>query len=55
MVSKKKNQLFVLGWDRKIHLSESPFVVISRLASWCQTVMLKMGFLSHTHTHDRFL
>ena len=36
-VSKKKNTLFVWGWDRKIHPSWSPFV-ITQQASWCQSV-----------------
>ena len=39
MVSKKKNSLFVLEWNRKIRPSWSPFV-ITRQASWCQTVIL---------------
>ena len=37
MVSKKKNILFVWGEDRKILSSGSPFV-ITRQASWCQTM-----------------
>ena len=30
MVSKKKNPLFVLGWDRKIHRRGSPLVIFRK-------------------------
>ena len=43
MVSKKKNPLFVRGWDIKIHHSGSPFVITWQ-ASWCQTVILGTDF-----------
>ena len=43
VVSKKKNPLFVWGWDRKIYPSRSPFV-ITRQASWCQSVTLGTDF-----------
>ena len=36
VVGKKKNPLFLWGWDRKIRPSQSQFV-ITRQASWCQT------------------
>ena len=51
VVSEKKNPLFVWGWDRKIRPSGSPFV-ITRQASWCQTLILGRIFLSHPHTHN---
>ena len=43
VMSKKRNALFVWGWDRKIHLSWSLFVN-TRQASWCQSVILKTDF-----------
>ena len=43
IVIKKKNPVFVWRWDRKISLSQSPFVS-TRQASWCQTVILMMDF-----------
>ena len=43
VVSKKKNPLFVWGWDRKIRPSWSPFV-ITQHASWCQSVILGTDF-----------
>ena len=43
VLTKKKNPLFMWGWDRKIHLSQSPFV-ITRQASWCQSVILMTVF-----------
>ena len=54
VVSKKKNPLFVWGWDRKIYPSRSLFVT-TRQASWCQSLILGRIFLSQPHTHDRFL
>ena len=54
MVSKKKNALFVWMWDIKIHPSGSPFVS-TLISSWCITAILVMVFLSHSHTHYRFL
>ena len=39
VMSKKKNPLFVCGWDRKIRPSWTP-IVITQQASWCQTVIL---------------
>ena len=46
MVSKKKNPLFVWGWDGKICPSESQFVITLQ-ASWCQTAILAMDFSVH--------
>ena len=43
VVSKKKNPLFVWGWDRKICPSRSPFVITWQ-ASWCQSVILGTDF-----------
>ena len=43
VVSKKNNTLVVLGWDRKISSSWSPFV-ITQQASWCQSVILLTDF-----------
>ena len=43
MVSKKKNPLFVWGWDRKIRPSGSLFA-ITRQGLWCQTVILGTDF-----------
>ena len=43
VVSKKKNPLFVWEWNRKIRPSRSPFV-ITRQASWCQSVILGTDF-----------
>ena len=43
VVSKKKNPLFVWGWDRNICPSWSLFV-ITRQASWCQLVILWTDF-----------
>ena len=43
MVSKKKNPLYVWGWDRKIRPLQSPFV-ITRQASWWQSVILGTDF-----------
>ena len=43
MVSKKNNPLIVWGGYRKIRLLGSPFV-ITRQASWCQSVILMMDF-----------
>ena len=43
VVSKKKNPLFVWGWDRKIRPSWSPFVITWQ-ASWCQSVILGTDF-----------
>ena len=43
MVNKKKNSLFVLGWDRKIHPSGSAFVITWQ-ASRHQTVILRTDF-----------
>ena len=43
IVSKKKNQFFMWGWDRKIRTSRSPFV-ITQQASWCHTVIPRMDF-----------
>ena len=43
MVRKKKNSLFMWGWDRKISPLWLPFV-ISQQAWWCQLVILRMGF-----------
>ena len=51
MVSKKKTPLFVWEGDRKIHPSRFP-IVITRQASWSQTVVLGTDFLSHPHTQD---
>ena len=42
VVSKKKNPLFVRGWDRKICHSRS--FVIARQASWCQSATLGTDF-----------
>ena len=50
VVSKKKNPLFVWGWDRKFHSSQYP-IVITRQALWCQSVILATDFsipLSHS-------
>ena len=43
VVSKKKNPLFVWGWDRKISCSQSPFV-ITRQSSWCRSVIFGTDF-----------
>ena len=43
VMSKKKNPLFVWGWDRKICPSQSPFVITWQ-ASWCQSVILGTDF-----------
>ena len=43
MVAKKKNPLVIWRWDRKIHPSESPFVITGQ-ASWCETVILGTDF-----------
>ena len=51
VVCKKKNPLFMWGLDRKICPSRSPFV-ITRQASWCQTVILRTDF-SITPLHSR--
>ena len=45
----KKNPLFVLGQDRNIRPSGSPFV-ITRQVSWCQTAILGMEFFYPTLT-----
>ena len=42
-VSKKKNPLLMWGWGRKIRPSRSQFV-ITRKASWCQSVILGTDF-----------
>ena len=52
MVSKKKSVLFVWGWNIKICPLGSPFV-ITRQASWCQTVILIV--MSNSDPQDRFL
>ena len=44
VVSRKKNPLFMWGWDRKIHPSRPPFVITWQAASWCQTVILGTDF-----------
>ena len=41
--------IFVWGWDRKICLSQSPFV-ISQHALWCQTAILGTDFFYPTIT-----
>ena len=51
VVSKKKNTLFLLGWDRKTSPSRSLFV-ITRQALWCQSMILGKDF---SHTYDGFL
>ena len=43
MVNKKNNPLIVLGWNRKVRPSPSPFAIL-RQASWCQTVILGTEF-----------
>ena len=43
VLSKKKNPLFVWGWDRKVRPSWSPFV-ITRQSLWCQSVILVADF-----------
>ena len=43
VVSKKKNPLFVWGWDSKICPAQSP-IVITLLASWWQSVNLGTEF-----------
>ena len=43
VVSKKNNPLYVWGWDRKFRPSRLPFV-ITRQASWCQSVILGTDF-----------
>ena len=40
---KKKDPLFVWGWDRKNHPSQSP-LVITRQASWCKRPILGTDF-----------
>ena len=50
VVSKKKNPLFVWGWDRKIRPSRSPFVITPQ-ASCSQTVILgKDFFIPSSHS-----
>ena len=49
VVSKKKNPLLLLGWDWKIRPWRSPFV-ITRQASWCQSVIFWTDFSIHTLT-----
>ena len=51
VVSKKKNPLFVWEWDRKIRPSWLYFVS-TRQASWCQSAIPGMDFLSHPHTQN---
>ena len=53
MQRKKKNPLFAWGWDRKVRPSRPPFV-ITRQASWCQTVILGTDF-SITSSHSRYI
>ena len=43
VVSKKKNKLYVWGWDRKIWSSGSS-IVITRQALWCQSLILGTDF-----------
>ena len=46
----ENNSSFVWGWDRKIRPSWSPFV-ITRQASWCQSVILVTDFsISPSHS-----
>ena len=50
MVSKKRNPLGMWGWDRKICLLGSPFV-ITRQASWCQKGIRRTYFpIPPTHS-----
>ena len=42
-MSKKKNPLFVWGWDRKTRPSRLPFA-ITRRTSWCQSVIIGTDF-----------
>ena len=54
-MSKKKNPLFVWGWDRKISPLGSPFF-ITRLTSWFQMVILGMDIsIQLSHSLIRFL
>ena len=53
IVRQKNNPLLVCELDRKIRPSRSP-IVITRQASWCQSVILGTDYLFHPHTHDRF-
>ena len=55
MVSKKKNLLFVWGWDRIFCPSWSLFVITRQLPCDANRWSLGLIFLSHPHTHDRFL
>ena len=43
VVSRKKNPLFMWGWDRKIRPLRSP-IVITQQTSWCQSVILVTDF-----------
>ena len=53
VVSKKSNTLFAWGLDRKIRPSRLPFVICpSPDANRWWSVRI---FLSHPHTHDKFL
>ena len=47
VVNKKKNPLFLSGWDRNIHTSGSPFIITMQ-ASWCQSVILGTYFVIPT-------
>ena len=52
VVSKKKNPLFLWGWDRKIRPSQSPFVITRQASWWPNRWSSGRIFLSHSHTHD---
>ena len=52
MVSKKKNPLFVLGWDRKICRYGSPFVITGQVLQY-QTMIFGTDF-SIPHSRWKF-